>query len=92
MAEITIPVTQFKANCLKLFKRLEQGKLKRVTVTRRGKPVALVEPSRTKRKPLADAYGFMRGAIHLSPDYDPFEQVIEEPEDLLETEKRGNAA
>lgn len=91
--ELTIPVTEFKTNCLKLFKRLEQGKLTRVTVTRRGKPVASVEPSQMKRKQFSDIYGMMRGKIHFSPDYDPFEQVIDEPNDpFVGLEKPGDAA
>jgi antitoxin (DNA-binding transcriptional repressor) of toxin-antitoxin stability system len=91
--ELTIPVTEFKANCLKLFKRLEHGELSRVTVTRRGKPIAMVEPNQITRRQFSDIYGIMRGKIHLSPDYDPFEQVIDEPNDpFIGIEKPGDAA
>jgi antitoxin (DNA-binding transcriptional repressor) of toxin-antitoxin stability system len=91
--KMTIPVTEFKANCLGLFKRLEQGKLQRVIVTRRGKPVASVEPIHPMQKQLPDIYGMMRGKIHLAPEYDPFERVIDEPRDsFIGGEKRGDAA
>jgi len=82
-ADVILNVTEFKANCLQLFKRLQSGKIKRITVTRRGTPVASISsPSRTgKKKKFEDIYGCMRGTIQLAPDYDPFEQVIEEPKD-----------
>jgi antitoxin (DNA-binding transcriptional repressor) of toxin-antitoxin stability system len=80
--ELTVNVTEFKANCLDLFKRLEAGKIKRITVTRRGLPVAsIAPPPLRKKKKFEDIYGCMRGTIQFAPDYDPFEQVIEEPKD-----------
>ena len=42
--ELTISATEFRARCLGLFRRLHEGGLREVTVTRRGKPVALVTP------------------------------------------------
>jgi antitoxin (DNA-binding transcriptional repressor) of toxin-antitoxin stability system len=80
-SHLTINATAFKAKCLDLLTRLDGGKLKRVTVTKRGKPVAVVEPARLPRKPYKSAYGFLRGKVHFATDYDPFEQVVEEPED-----------
>ena len=44
-AELTINVTEFKAKCLDLFDRLNDGRLSKVTVTRRGKPVAVATPA-----------------------------------------------
>lgn len=40
---MTLSVTDFKARCLELFDRLQDGRLDRVQVTRRGKLVAVVE-------------------------------------------------
>jgi antitoxin (DNA-binding transcriptional repressor) of toxin-antitoxin stability system len=80
--EVTVTITAFKANCLDLVRQLEHGKLKRITLTRRGKPVAEVSPKKAaKKKTFADIYGCMRGTIEFAPDYDPFEQVIDEPKD-----------
>jgi hypothetical protein len=93
--EITVNVTAFKAQCLDLFKQLEQGKLKRIIVTRRGSSVAEVAPRRRAgRMGFEDVYGCMRGLMNISPDYDPFEQVIEEPKDpfLDRKRRRGSAA
>jgi antitoxin (DNA-binding transcriptional repressor) of toxin-antitoxin stability system len=40
--ELTISVTEFKAKCLGLLERLATGDLTRVTVLKRGKPLAVV--------------------------------------------------
>jgi prevent-host-death family protein len=79
--ELTVNVTEFKAKCLEHLRQLESGKVRRVTVVRRGKPVAVVQSAEAAKKPLTDSYGFMKGVLRLSPDYDPFEQVIDEPSD-----------
>ena len=79
--EITVSASEFKAKCLELFTRLEQGKLRRVTVTRRGKPVANITKALGEASKLGDAFGFMRDKIRISPDYDPFERVVDEPSD-----------
>jgi antitoxin (DNA-binding transcriptional repressor) of toxin-antitoxin stability system len=67
--EITLNVTRFKAECLDLFKRLEQGKLKRVTVTRRGRPVAEISPKRAV-KSFDDIFGCMQGMVTVAPGVD----------------------
>jgi len=77
--EVTLNVTRFKAECLDLFKRLEQGKLKRVTVTRRGRPVAEVSPRRAP-KSFDEIFGCMQGTITVAPGVDLVEPVIA-PED-----------
>jgi hypothetical protein len=81
--EITMSASAFKAKCLEIFKRLEQGKLKRVTVTRRGKPVAIVAQSPTAKKPtFEDVHGCMRGMITIAPGVDLTEPLdIPEPDD-----------
>ena len=77
----TIQASEFKAKCLDHLRQLETGKLRKVTVVRRGKPVAVVQSAEAARKPLKDSFGFMKDTLHLAPDYDPFEQVIDGPSD-----------
>ena len=90
---VTINVTEFKAKCLEHLRKLETGKLTRVTVTRRGKPVAVIERAVAREMPVKDVYGFMRDVMRLSPDYDPFEQVVEEPSDpFFDAASDGDAA
>jgi len=51
MKEITLPVSEFKAKCLRLLKDVET-KGDRIIITKRGRPVAEVVPSKTKVRPL----------------------------------------
>jgi hypothetical protein len=79
--EISVNVTEFKSRCLEHLRKLEAGTLDRMTILRRGKPVAIVQRPVEHEKPLNDVYGFMRDVMHLAPHYDPFDQVLEEPRD-----------
>ena len=47
-SELRVSVTEFKAKCLAVFDQLEQRKIKRVIVTRRGTPVAEIGPVKAK--------------------------------------------
>jgi antitoxin (DNA-binding transcriptional repressor) of toxin-antitoxin stability system len=82
-SEITISASAFKAKCLDLFKRLERGTLKRITVTRRGKPVAMVVQRPPAKKPTADdIHAAMGGTITVAPGVDLTEPLgIPEPDD-----------
>jgi len=51
MKEITLPVSDFKAKCLQLLKDVET-KGDRIVITRRGRPVAEVVPSKAAVRPL----------------------------------------
>lgn len=76
--EVTITITAFKANCLDLVRKLEHGKLKRITLTRRGKPVAEVSPKNSGRKgSFADIYGCMRDTITVAPGVDLTKPVVD---------------
>ena len=44
---LILNVTEFKAKCLSLFDEVESGKVS-ITVTRRGKTIAVVNPPATK--------------------------------------------
>jgi len=66
---LTISASEFKATCLDIFKRLADRRLKRVTVTRRGKPVAELYPPKVL-DPAESLFGFMKGTVHLPPDID----------------------
>lgn len=87
--EVTLNVTRFKAQCLNLFKRLEQGKLKRVTVTRRGRPVAEVSPKRAAKR-FEEIFGCMQGMVTVAPGVDLLEPVtaLEDWEVLREASPR----
>jgi antitoxin (DNA-binding transcriptional repressor) of toxin-antitoxin stability system len=76
--ELTISASAFKARCLEIFKALEARKLARVTVTRRGKPVAEVTPPALPQK---TAWGCMQGTVRVAPGVDLAEPVLDEPLD-----------
>ncbi len=55
MKQITLPVSEFKSKCLQLLKDVET-KGDRIVITKRGKPVAEVVPSRTAIRPMRDSW------------------------------------
>jgi antitoxin (DNA-binding transcriptional repressor) of toxin-antitoxin stability system len=76
--EIEISVTEFKAKCLDLFDRLAERKIKRVTVLRRGKPVAELTPPRKKAAKPNSLFGCMKGTVIAPPGYDFTQPVFDE--------------
>jgi hypothetical protein len=76
--ELTINATAFKARCLGLMDDLARGKLKRVIVTKRGKPVAEMGEVTLlfKNAPIADdgkypsIWGCMVDEPYFQPDFD----------------------
>jgi hypothetical protein len=81
-AELTITASAFKARCLEIFKALEGSRLVRVTVTRRGRPVAQVTGLLRERPRL---WGAHAGSAVFAPGVDPTAPALEEPLDA-ETE------
>jgi len=62
----SVTATEFKARCLDLFRRLDLGTLTEVTVTKRGKVIAIVRPPEVP-KIKGSAWGFMRGTVKVAP-------------------------
>lgn len=80
-ADLTLTTSEFKRKCLAVMRDLEARKLSRVVVTRRGKPVAELRP--TKRK-VPSLWGCMRGTVKIGPDVDLTEPIIDEPFDAMQ--------
>ena len=76
--EETLTVTEFKARCLELFDRLNGRRLSKVTVTRRGKPVAVVTPVSTLETEARAVHGSMAGMVTVAPDVDLTKPVLDE--------------
>lgn len=76
--DLTLTTTEFKRKCLAVMRDLESRKLSRVVVTRHGKPVAELRP--TKRKVPA-LWGCMRGTVRIGDDVDLTAPFIDEPFD-----------
>jgi len=72
-----ISVTEFRASCLKLIRRVEIGG-EPVDIKRRGKVVARLTPAPTPGKPIPRAWEVLRGSGELKAE--PEESVIDERE------------
>ena len=60
-SELTISVSEFKAKCLDIMKRLGEHRLRKVVVTRRGKPLAVVTQADAGKASFAELHGSMKG-------------------------------
>ena len=72
-----ISVSEFKAKCLQIFDALEKRKLRKVVVTRRGKPVGEITPPKTK---LPSLHGAHRGSVIVAPGVDLTAPTFDEGE------------
>lgn len=78
----TMSATEFKAKCLKVLDDVAKKRARRVTVTKRGKAVAVVTaaPSApSKREPFA--HGFMKGLVIIPEGVDLTDPILDEPFD-----------
>jgi prevent-host-death family protein len=71
--------TEFKAKCLDILDRLAARKLLRVTITKRGKPVAVLTPPDEADAAVRGLHGFMRGSVIAPADFDFTAPVLDEP-------------
>ncbi len=76
--DVTITATEFKAKCLNLLDQIATRKLSRLTITKRGKPVAIVTPSSVPGE-ARSIFGYMRGSVIIPPDLDLTAPVLDEP-------------
>ena len=80
-SELTVTATEFKAKCLDIFKRLGDHRLTRVTVTRRGKPVAVITPPQIDAATARAVVGSMAGSVWIDPDFDLTAPVFDDEMD-----------
>ena len=77
-ASKTISATEFKATCLDLLDRLNQGEWERVEVTKRGRVVAILTAPPTQAEAVAGLHGFMRGSVVMPEDVDLTAPILDE--------------
>jgi antitoxin (DNA-binding transcriptional repressor) of toxin-antitoxin stability system len=75
-AELTLNVTEFKARSLALLEDIAKGRLSKITVTKRGKPLAVVSPSSPGPGEPKVGYGFMKGTGRVMPGVDLTEPMF----------------
>lgn len=79
LRELVINATAFKAKSLKLLDDLDAGKLDKITVTKRGKPVAVVQGAPATRPPrFEDLWGCMKGTLVIPDDVDLTAPTLDE--------------
>lgn len=76
-AELTVPVTEFKAKCLDILARLGRRSLVHVTVTRHGHPLAELYPPRSADSDLRAFFADMAGTVIVPPRVDLTEPIID---------------
>jgi prevent-host-death family protein len=80
----TINATEFKAKCLELLDRLAARELSRVTVTKRGRVVAVLTPPEDDATAILHIHGSLRGSVQVPAGIDLTEPVLDEPFDAAQ--------
>jgi prevent-host-death family protein len=79
LAEETISASEFKAKCLDILSQLGARKVTRVTITKHGRPVAILTPPDTAEEAVRGLHGFMKGSVVGLDDIDLTEPILNEP-------------
>jgi len=75
----TFSATDFKAKCLEILDRLAAHELTRVSITKRGKVVAVLTPPDDPDFAVRRLHGFMRGSVIAPPGFDLTTPILDEP-------------
>ena len=75
--DLVVGTAEFKAKCLDILSRLGSRDLDRVTVTRRGKPVAELFPPTITHEDVRGLFGCMRGSVTIPEGLDLTAPVID---------------
>lgn len=68
---IIVSASEFKAKCLEYFDRLARQEIDSISVTKRGKTVAVVRPPKLTYEEALGVHGSMRGRfVQLDPEAD----------------------
>ena len=80
----TIGAAEFKAHCLEILDRLSAREISRVTITKRGRPVAVLLPPEDTRESVRRVHGFLRGSVIIPAGTDLTAPTVDEPFDAAE--------
>ena len=75
----TISATEFKAKCLEILDQLGERRLTRVSVTKRGRVVAVLTPPADEEAGIRGLHGFPRGSVVVPEGVDLTAPVLDEP-------------
>jgi prevent-host-death family protein len=79
--EETIGAAEFKAHCLEILDQVACRAVARVTITKRGRPVAMLVPLHDEQDAVRRIHGFLRGSVVLPKGMDLTAPTLEEPFD-----------
>lgn len=74
----TITATEFKAKCLEILDRLDAHEIDKLTITKRGRPVAVLMSPETEADAMRSLNGFMRGSVIIPEGFDLTAPVLDE--------------
>jgi prevent-host-death family protein len=74
----TITATEFKAKCLEILDRLGTHEIEKLTITKRGKPVAVLTSPEADADAMRNLNGFMRGSVIIPEGFDLTAPVLAE--------------
>ncbi len=80
----TIGAAEFKAHCLEILDRLSARQISRVTITKRGRPVAVLVLPDDTHDAVRNVHGFMRGSVIIAPGTDLTAPTVDESFDAAE--------
>lgn len=74
----TMTATEFKAKCLEILDKLSAHEIEKLTITKRGKPVAVLTAPESHEEAVRNLNGFMRGSVIGLEDVDLTSPVLDE--------------
>lgn len=74
----TINATEFKAKCLEILDRLDAHEIDKLTITKRGRPVAVLTPVEPDADAMWSLNGFMRGSVVIPEGFDLTAPILDE--------------
>ena len=77
----TVSASEFKAKCLDLLYQVNDGRIGRLVVTKRGKPVAVVTAPTVTEEAVRRFLAGMRGSVIIPEGVDLTEPALDEPMD-----------
>ena len=87
--EKTVTATEFKAKCLEFMDQLDQRKLDRILITKRGRVVSMAvpPPASPADKTLPPIFGFMKADTYIPDNFDWEAPLIsnEELDEMVES-------
>ncbi|WP_263588849.1 type II toxin-antitoxin system Phd/YefM family antitoxin [Sphingopyxis sp. GC21] len=77
----TYGAADFKTHCHAIIDRLARRDVDQVTITKRGRVVAVLAPPPSAAEAIESLHGFMRGSVSVTHGVDLLEPILDEPLD-----------